>query len=89
MKNREEAIRHELGGVFADKENSYFNCGNDWWSVAYLPKYPESTAADVIIYGNPSQHRFSITGNLQSMIPTIIRFNTFGDLCDYLREANT
>ena len=84
MNNREPGIRHSLGGVFADKENTYWSCGRDWWSLAYMPKYPEKTAADVVAFGIPSKHKFSLTGNFQALIPTTIEFCTFGDMCDYL-----
>lgn len=87
MKDRTESIRRQLGGVFADKDQTYFSCGKDWWSIAYLPKYPEKTAADVMVFGCPSKNRFSITGNLESLIPTTLNFCTFGDLCDYLKEG--
>lgn len=77
-------ILHSLGSVFNDAENVYFSSGLDWWSAAYLPKYPEHTAGDVVAFGQPSKNNFSISGNFESLVPTIIKFCTFGDMCDYL-----
>lgn len=85
--NKHELIAHELGNVFwEDYENTFFSNGKDWWSLAYLPKYPEKTAADIVAFGRPSCNDFRLIGNMQSLIATEIKFCTFGDMCDYLSK---
>lgn len=87
VKRRADELRRRLGGVFADEKNTYFSFGRDWWSIAYSPKYPEKSAGDLVVFGSPERGKFSITGNLEALIPTIINFSDFDDLCDYLQEG--
>lgn len=83
-----DAIRHQLGGVFEDRENTYFACGKDWWNILYAPKYPEKTAGDLIAYGSVAHHDFVLMDNPPAgHIATMYKFNTFGDLCDFINRG--
>lgn len=87
MKNRLAAIRHELGGVFADEENTYASFGKDWWSIKYAPRYPEETPGDLIAYGCPLRHDFQLLAPALGLGGVAKRFHTFSDLCECTKGA--
>lgn len=85
MKERIAAIRHELGGVFEDEENTYCSFGKDWWTLAFLPSYPKRSDKDMIVTGIPHCHSFTLE-NTPEPGGCRIRYNfhTFGDLCFHI-----
>jgi len=48
MKDFKDKVK-ALGGDFLDRDHVYYSLGWDWNSAAYMPKYPEHTARDVMI----------------------------------------
>lgn len=80
METRTESLRHRLGGVFEDKENTYASFGKDWWSIKYAPKFPKDSPEDVTVFGWPIRQEFAIsTPNEPS--GTLRTFGSFEELC--------
>lgn len=55
-------------------EDLYFTQTLTQYSLLYMPKYPEKTAADFVVYQDIFDGTMSLHSNLDAMIPTIRHF---------------
>jgi hypothetical protein len=60
-------------------EDLYLNQTLMYYSLSYMPKYPEKTAADFVVYRNVFDGTMSLYSNLDAMIPTIRHFENMSD----------
>lgn len=65
-------------------ENLYFAVMSNAYFCDYRPRYPEKTAGDINIFYDWISKDARIYGNLYSAIPTIVKYDSFAEMCDAL-----
>jgi len=65
-----------------------FDITTNEYTAYFRPKYPERTAADIMIVYNPAIAAFKLYGNLEALIPTTKHYYTFEKLLSDLREMD-
>lgn len=69
-----------------DDEDLSFSTMSNMFYADYHPKYPEKSAADMTISYNWVTREGEICGNLQALIPTIKKYNSFLFMLKDLKE---
>lgn len=66
-----------------NEDDLYFSCTLRGYYITYMPNYPETSAADFIIYQDLNGS-ISLDGNLNSLVPTIAKYEDIIDFEDRL-----
>jgi hypothetical protein len=69
-----------------DEKQLSFEITKDKFYANYRPKYPEESAADMTVIVNHWNGTGEIRGNLQSLIPTIKKYNNLRDLFNEIKH---